>query len=92
MDKRSVLVDALAYLRSIHEEIALIQEELKGRNNVHTSLQTSDPCAGRHRSSCGVAPGSIPKAKGHEIVQVICDIREVYTQYSFSFLYHNILI
>ncbi|KAJ8640834.1 hypothetical protein MRB53_017528 [Persea americana] len=29
MDKRSVLVDALAYLRSIHEETARIQKELK---------------------------------------------------------------
>lgn len=43
MDKRSVLVDALAYLRRIHEEIACIQEELKrgGRNGVHASLQNA---------------------------------------------------
>lgn len=78
MDKRSVLVDALAYLRRIHEEIALIQEELNRPNNVHTSLQNS-PHAGRHGSSCRVAPGSIPRTKGHEIVRV-CDIQEGYIQ------------
>lgn len=43
MDKRSVLSDALAYLRSIHEQIAGIQEEPKraGRNDVHASLQNA---------------------------------------------------
>lgn len=29
MDKRSILIDALAYLKSIHEETEMLQEELK---------------------------------------------------------------
>ncbi|KAG9456162.1 hypothetical protein H6P81_000670 [Aristolochia fimbriata] len=42
MDKRSVLVDALAYLRSIHEETARIQAELKERARGSTGEPTGD--------------------------------------------------
>ncbi|XXG56699.1 hypothetical protein AAC387_Pa03g4045 [Persea americana] len=37
MDKRSVLVDALAYLKRIHEETARIQTELKERSSSSSS-------------------------------------------------------
>lgn len=65
MDKRSVLSDALAYLRGIHEEIAGIQEELKraGRN-VHGSLQNAAYSA-QHQ----VDVNALGRPKG-EIVQV----------------------
>lgn len=65
MDKRSVLSDALAYLRGIHEEIAGIQEELKiaGRN-VHGSLQNAAYSA-QHQGDVN----ALGRPKG-EIVQV----------------------
>lgn len=40
MDKRSVLVDALAYLRSIHEEMELLKSELT-TGAQHSGHQTS---------------------------------------------------
>ncbi|XP_068649190.1 transcription factor BHLH6-like [Aristolochia californica] len=44
MDKRSVLVDALAYLRSIHEETARIQADLKERvRNSREPCGDNDP-------------------------------------------------
>lgn len=42
MDKRSVLVDALAYLSSIHEEIERIKnEELKHTHNSYVQAPTN---------------------------------------------------
>lgn len=65
MDKRSVLVDALAYLRSIHEEIACIQEELKtAKNGAHASLQNAANGAQHQRDV-----NALGRPKG-EIVQV----------------------
>ncbi|OVA08589.1 Myc-type [Macleaya cordata] len=46
MDKRSVLSDAFAYLKSIHEEIAKLEKELKGqqpRLSITSSRETNCP-------------------------------------------------
>ncbi|XP_058114377.1 transcription factor MYC4-like isoform X2 [Magnolia sinica] len=40
MDKRSVLVDALAYLRSIHEETKRLQRELKESSSSKNNLES----------------------------------------------------
>lgn len=63
MDKRSVLVDALAYLRSIHEEIDQIQSELKERSLSSSSFSSGynlqalpDKNSERLKSSRPLAP------------------------------------
>ncbi|XP_068653528.1 transcription factor FER-LIKE IRON DEFICIENCY-INDUCED TRANSCRIPTION FACTOR-like [Aristolochia californica] len=68
MDKRSVLVDALAYLRSIHEETARIQAELKER-----ARSSREPCGDNdpdpNQPQLTPAPARItkPKAKILEV-------------------------
>ncbi|KAK9148568.1 hypothetical protein Scep_007325 [Stephania cephalantha] len=70
MDKRSVLVDALNYLKSIHEETARLQKEVKQQhqkqprliNDIKESCQ--DNLAGTLRVRRTVAPPpSAPKSK-----------------------------